>query len=399
MPHVMKCHYEVLEVERNADETTLKKQYRKLALKYHPDKNADDPEGAKATFQVIQQAYDVLSDPQERAWYDNHREEILRGARGEKLDEDGIDVFQYFTSSCFTGFGDDEKGFYSVYREVFNTLAAEDAEFMDESDEDEELPSFGKSDDDYESVVGPFYSFWSVYSTTRSYSWLDKYDTRQGENRWVKRKMEQENKKIRDKNRKERNEAVRNLVSYVRKRDKRVAEWSKKLAEKAEENKRKTEEFQKKQREERKKLFETSEQQGFNMNDMEEQLKQLEGQYSDDDDDEEEEEEDSLKGENDQLSDEGEEESMLDDLYCVVCDKMFKTAKAKAKCEASKKHEKNLEKLIMEMEAEENGLDKSHSDNDSDQINHDDNMKSDNETENKLDDLSSDDNSETTKKG
>merc|ERR1712098_537272 len=192
-------------------------------------------------------------------------------------------------------------------------------------------------------------------------------------------KMEQENKKIRDKNRKERNEAVR-------KRDKRVAEWSKKLAEKAEENKRKTEEFQKKQREERKKLFETSEQKGFNMNDMEEQLKQLEGQYSDDDDDEEEEEEDSLKGENDQMSDEGEEESLLDDLYCVVCDKMFRTAKAKAKCEASKKHEENLEKLIMEMEAEENGVNKSHSDNDSDQIYHDDNLKSDNETENKLDD-------------
>ena len=64
------------------------------------------------------------------------------------------------------------------FREVFNTLAAEDAEFMNESDEDEEVPSFGKSDDDYEAVVGPFYSFWSVYSTTRSYSWQDKYDTR-----------------------------------------------------------------------------------------------------------------------------------------------------------------------------------------------------------------------------
>lgn len=74
-----------------------------MFVKYHPDKNPDDPEGAKATFQVIQQAYDVLSDPQERAWYDNHREEILRGARGEKLDEDGVDIFQYFTSSCYSG--------------------------------------------------------------------------------------------------------------------------------------------------------------------------------------------------------------------------------------------------------------------------------------------------------
>ena len=179
-----------------------------VLVKYHPDKNPDDPEGAKATFQVIQQAYDVLSDPQERAWYDNHREEILRGARGEKLDEDGVDIFQYFTSSCYSGtfikcpsffiehahtlpilfmnagFGDDEKGFYAVYKEVFNSLAAEDAEFMDGSDDEEEIPSFGKSDDDYEAVVGPFYAYWSVYSTSRSYSWLDKYDTRQGENRY-----------------------------------------------------------------------------------------------------------------------------------------------------------------------------------------------------------------------
>ena len=107
-------------------------------FQYHPDKNPDDPEGAKQTFQLIQQAYDVLSDPQERAWYDNHREEILRGARGEELDQDGLDIFQFFTSSCYTGFGDDEKGFYSVYREVFNSLAAEDAEFMDGDSEDEE---------------------------------------------------------------------------------------------------------------------------------------------------------------------------------------------------------------------------------------------------------------------
>ena len=144
-----------------------------------------------------------------------------------------------------------------MYSEVFNTLAAEDAEFMDESDE-EDIPIFGKSDDDYETVVGPFYAYWSVYTTSRSYSWLDKYDTRQGENRWVKRKMEAENKKIRDKKRKERNEAVRNLVGYVRKRDKRIAEYSKKLQEKAAENKKKTEEFQKKQREERRKLLEVS---------------------------------------------------------------------------------------------------------------------------------------------
>ena len=51
----------------------------------------------------------------------NHREEILRGARGGKLDEDGLYVFQYFTSSCYSGLGDDDKGFYAVYRDRCST--------------------------------------------------------------------------------------------------------------------------------------------------------------------------------------------------------------------------------------------------------------------------------------
>jgi len=342
----MKCHYEVLEAARDADSDVLKKQYRKMALKFHPDKNPDDPEGAKQTFQVIQQAYDVLSDPQERAWYDNHREQILRGGLGEKLEDEGIDLFQYFSSSCYSGFTDEETGFYGVYDEVFNTLAKEDMDFIDDEDSDFEIPCFGKSMDDYEGVVGPFYAYWSSYSTPRSFSWLDKYDTRQGENRWVKRKMEAENKKVRDKARKERNEAVRNLVQFVRKRDKRVLEYSKKLQEKAEMNKKKTQEFQKKQREERKKLFETGGGSGgFGMNEMEEQLRQLEGQYTTSESD----------SDNEDMGSEEDLGEELDDLYCVACDKVFRTVGAKENHETSKKHRDNLERLVEEMNEEEVG--------------------------------------------
>ena len=64
----MQCYYELLEVERNADDDTIKKNYRKLALRFHPDKNIDNEDEAKKRFQLIQQAYEVLSDPQERAW-------------------------------------------------------------------------------------------------------------------------------------------------------------------------------------------------------------------------------------------------------------------------------------------------------------------------------------------
>merc|ERR1712062_346749 len=138
------------------------------------------------------------------------------------------------------------------------------------------------------------YNYGSSYCTPRTFSWKDKYDTRQAENRWMRRKMEQENKVERDAAKKERNTVVRNLVAYVRKRDKRVLAHKKMLEEKAEENKRKTQDFQKKQRQERKKLFEASGgAQGFGMGGLEDQLRQLEGEYSDSEEEDEELEEEN----------------------------------------------------------------------------------------------------------
>ena len=74
-------YYEVLGIERNADGTTVKRAYRKLALKYHPDKNPDDPQ-AEDKFKEASEAYEVLSDDNKRARYDQFGHAGVGGAGG-----------------------------------------------------------------------------------------------------------------------------------------------------------------------------------------------------------------------------------------------------------------------------------------------------------------------------
>ena len=84
------CLYELLEVPRDVSPGQLKKAYYLVARVHHPDKRGNTKE-ATAYFQEIQHAYEVLSDKNERAWYDAHREEILRGGTGG--DDDNADSF------------------------------------------------------------------------------------------------------------------------------------------------------------------------------------------------------------------------------------------------------------------------------------------------------------------
>ena len=74
-------YYEVLGVDRSVDEAALKKAYRQLAKKYHPDVNPGDKE-AEAKFKEINEAYEVLSDPQKRAAYDRYGHEGVNGGAG-----------------------------------------------------------------------------------------------------------------------------------------------------------------------------------------------------------------------------------------------------------------------------------------------------------------------------
>src|SRR6266480_3855430 len=69
MPTTKRDYYEVLGVERNASDEEIKRAYRKLAVKFHPDKNPDD-QHAEEKFKELGEAYDVLIDPDKRPAYD-----------------------------------------------------------------------------------------------------------------------------------------------------------------------------------------------------------------------------------------------------------------------------------------------------------------------------------------
>ena len=72
-------YYAVLGVNRDADEETIKKAYRKHALKWHPDRNPSNKTAAEQKFKEISEAYEVLSDKNKRAIYDQFGEEGLKG--------------------------------------------------------------------------------------------------------------------------------------------------------------------------------------------------------------------------------------------------------------------------------------------------------------------------------
>lgn len=348
MAGAMKCHYEVLGVERSATGDEMKKAYRKLALKWHPDKNPDNIEECTREFRAVQQSYEVLSDPQERAWYDKHREQILRGGmgHGDKYEDSSLDVFQYFNSSCYCGYSDDEQGFYAVYKVVFELLAEEDYEFLEDKDSDQEIPGFGKSDSPYDAVVKPFYDYWENYFTAKSYVWVEKYDTREAPDRRVRRIMEAENKKLRDAARKERNEEVRALVRFVKKRDRRVQAYRKKMEERNEEIALKAKEKREQHLKERLRQVENFQETEWSaMTALEDDLLRLETELGDQFGDPTPEDVDDV-----------EDDDYVDELFCVACNKAFKSERAFVNHEKSKKHKENVAALQEDMRKEDEDL-------------------------------------------
>ncbi|CAE6406454.1 unnamed protein product [Rhizoctonia solani] len=192
----------------------------------------------------------VLSDEQERAWYDSHRASMGPTLGGEDVFEDIVSsdgkpfkarprdpgmttpqLFHFFDATLATSMDDSKYGFFTIYRGLFDRLAAEEAAWSTLNGETIEYPSFGdantswvaatKQKGDESLYASMFYRAWTSFSTAKDFSWYDSWNIAEAPDRRVRRLMERDNKKARDDAKKEYNETVRTLALFLRKRDPR----------------------------------------------------------------------------------------------------------------------------------------------------------------------------------
>lgn len=160
-----------------------------MALQWHPDKNVGNEELATKNFKEITTAHAVLINPQERQWYDDHRESILSGGDGTVKSGEGDDpeenLWPYFNAMCYKGFGDGPEGFYGVYRGVFAKLY-DDEVSKGVLKSGTAVFSFGSKESSPKEVMD-FYAHWSNFVTSMVFGWADVYDVREAPNRIVKR--------------------------------------------------------------------------------------------------------------------------------------------------------------------------------------------------------------------
>ncbi|KAF5019013.1 hypothetical protein F66182_8987 [Fusarium sp. NRRL 66182] len=334
------CYYQLLDIERSATNDEIKRAYRRKALELHPDRNINDVQTATHRFAEVQTAYEILSDPQERAWYDSHRDAILSGKDGDEADghpttfrnvrltsaEEIMSLIRKFNAAV--PFDDEPTGFYGICRETFEHLALEEEVAAENDDIDvREYPSFGSSSDDYESTVKPFYTVWTGFSTVKSFAWKDKYRLSDAPDRRVRRLMEKENKKMRDDAIREFNDAVNFLVGFVRKRDPRYLPNSQSHDERQASLRNAA-------------VAQAARSRAANQERM--------ASYEVPDWAQARSDENGVEGE----FTESEEESEVEILECIVCNKSFKSEKQLEAHEKSKKHIKAVQHLRRQMKRE-----------------------------------------------
>ncbi|CAN6470281.1 unnamed protein product [Victoria cruziana] len=329
-PAPKRCLYEVFGLPRTCNQEEIKAAYKRLALQLHPDKlrHSLDESAATAAFQELRHAYEVLSDPRERSWYDSHRLQILSPQTPStySASSSAVDVpnlWPYFSNSAFSGFGDTGKGFFKVYGDVFGRVYSSEVAFAKESEQGgnkvsvREAPSMGNLKSDY-FQVSAFYDYWMGFSTVLDFSWVDEYRPSAAPNRKLRRMAEDENNKLRRKARREYNEMVRGLAEFVKKRDKRVIE--RKLQKDLEQRKKAEAEILRKKEAERAK--------------REKAMLYEEPEWA------------KVAADTEEVDDAFEQlKKEVKEFYCIVCSKKFKSDKQWKNHEQSKKHRMKVAEL------------------------------------------------------
>lgn len=229
----VRCYYDVLGIDLDADLTVIKKAYRLKARQLHPDKNidSDQQESIVAEFRLVQEAYECLSDEQERQWYNEHRSAILKGwsAQSSASSDDAasfvFDLTPYMMASCFSGFDSQgDRGFYRVYGRVFTRIQQEEQECSSSASPCDLPTDFGDASTSWQSVSS-FYAAWKSFSSRLSFAWADVYDhatITDEPSRRVRRAMQDANNLSRKAMRSQRNKDLAALVQFVHRRDPRV---------------------------------------------------------------------------------------------------------------------------------------------------------------------------------
>jgi len=189
-------YYKVLGLGKlrvNATDEDIKAAYRKMSLKYHPDKNLENPEYAETKFKQVQNAHDKLTDPEKRRAFDS----IV----GESYDK-------------IPSGTEDPALFFELYGEAFHRFAR--------WSEKKPVPSLGTDEDDI-TVVDSFYDFWFEFKSWRDFSFDDEHDPDDAEDREEKRWMQRENERARKKYKKEETTKIRKLIDLAMDRDPRIA--------------------------------------------------------------------------------------------------------------------------------------------------------------------------------
>lgn len=331
-PTEMETLYEILGVEKNASDSELKRAWKKQALLLHPDRNFDNAEEATRKFARIQAAYDVLSDPQERAWYDSHGSESGRtGADDPECSGGHItsieELKKYFDPTYYQNISQRKNEFYDLVGQLFTKLAEEEGEAALDLDLEEPLlPALGHDLSPWRDVKS-FYDSWTSFSTIKTFAWEDIYRAWDAPDRRSRRAMDVRNKKIRDAAKKEFNETVRSLAAIIKQKDPRVRAQVKKSKTKPQSSASK--EQARRARSEQATKRQTYEEQAWAVPETDGNQGIQEFQDCDNSGDE-----------------------VVNLFECIVCDKTFKTNKQLLGHEASKKHIKNLRQLKKDMRKE-----------------------------------------------